>query len=1618
MASTSDAVWIEVLPSMKGFMSSLRSQTSGLTAQGQALGREFGAGFGTGSAASVQAASSKMSAALNKVQDATGKVRVAEAQLNQVRASGKATQAQIVAAEEKYEKALRDEATASGKAATAAKGLASAQQAHNDAQAAGTQRTGVLSKATGALSGAYQNLKSHVVGAFLAYQGAKIAINWIGSTITAASNLNEEVNKSTVVFGKSARSVLDWSKNSATAFGQSRQEALASAGTFGNLFRTIGLTDDASAGMSMRLVELAGDLASFNNASPADVLEAMRSGLVGETEPMRRFGVDLSDAALKAESLALGIYSGTGNLTQAQKAQAAYSLMLKQTTLAQGDFARTSDGMANQQRILSAEWANAKGTLGQALLPVMTDLVHLLTGSLIPALTAVAGFVRDNINWIGPLAVALGGIVVVYKAWTAAQWLLNVAMNANPILLIITGLVALGAALYTAYKSSETFRNIVDGVFRDVGAAAIWMWDNALKPTWDAMTAGWSGLATGVSWSWSNVIKPTWDVLAATATWLWNNILGPTFAGIKAAWDVMAAAFGYAWVNVIKPAWDALSASASLLWNYILVPAFVAIRTEFSILAAGIAWAWSNVISPVFDALGAAAGWLWRTILEPAFVAIKAAWDMLATALGWAWTNVISPVFDAFAAAGAVLLRTLVSVVFNPIGTAWNALSASFGWAWDNIIRPVWDAMVTGGQAIGSALSTAWGGIVTAWNTVATGIGWAWSNVIKPVWDAMTTAGQLLAAIIGTLLVAPVLIAWNLLSAGVQAAWSNVIKPVWDAMAAAATWLWQNAIQPAMNGIVAGWQGMATGVQAAWDFLAGWLVAAWNALSAAWTAVWGTIAAALTAAWNTITSIAQTAWNALVAFFTPAWNALSALWSAIWNGISAFFTTTWNAITSFAQTIWNTLAGWWQAAWNALSALWSATWNAILAFFQNIWTTLVSWAQATWNTLSGWWGAAWNALSALWSAIWNGISAFFTTTWNTISSTAQTIWNGIAGFFSGAFAAFRSSFESIWNGISGTWSAVWNGMRDTAATVWESIKGVMARPINFVVRTVLRDGLFKAWNWVLDKLGISSWHVDTNSAWLQGIPGYAAGGHTGRGLFGTNNKNDPAGVVHADEYVEPQETVRYYNGTGILEALHQRAIDRNTAATLAAPDKGGRVGDSFLVRQSIAERTSRFLEAFNAGQAEAIQAAGGWRAMGPGYAAGGLVERALSIARAMQGTPYIWGGAGPGGADCSGFQSIITNTLRGKANPYSRVGSTATFPWPGFQSGYGTPYTIGNTKNAFNSGIGHMAGTLDTHRLESGSGHGPMVDGSALGANASMFGMHAWLNQFAGATASSAAEIETPWFVSLWHSVTGAYNWLKDSIKTVGEVATRFGQSPFTGWLMELPPKLLGGAWDLIKGKITTLFNDVIIGGNTTLSGTPRVRADVQQAANTRGWGTGAQWTALDNIISRESSWNPTAQNPSSSASGLFQMIDSTWAANRPASAAAFAHMKQASVPDQAQAGMRYIGGRYGTPTAAWAYWQAHRYYHDGGVVTGPGPDVPAWLTPDERVLTPQQDDYFRRFVNITEQAFGPDGRGSLVGNMSIQMASSDPRVVADEIVHRLRVANRGGVFAVSTRRG
>jgi hypothetical protein len=318
--------------------------------------------------------------------------------MGQLRATSVQAAAGIEAAQLKVERATRRVIAAQDKHG---KGSLEARDASNRLTQAQLRLEKAQQQTSASAEAAATSTRRYSTAAVTGATVAGVALFKLAKTaVSTASNINESQTKNAVVFGASARAVEQLGETSADALGISKQAALEAAGTFGNLFVSLKLPQAEASKMSVRLVQLASDMASFNDASPQEALDALRSGLVGETEPLRRFGVNMQDAQLRQKALEMGLVSTTKDtLPPAIRAQAAYAMILEQTTTAQGDFERTSDGLANAQRRAKARASDLAAELGTKLLPAarggtlalldMADAAQRNSDVLIPAVATV-----------------------------------------------------------------------------------------------------------------------------------------------------------------------------------------------------------------------------------------------------------------------------------------------------------------------------------------------------------------------------------------------------------------------------------------------------------------------------------------------------------------------------------------------------------------------------------------------------------------------------------------------------------------------------------------------------------------------------------------------------------------------------------------------------------------------------------------------------------------------------------------------------------------------------------------------------------------------------------------------------------------------------------------------------------------------------------------------------------------------------------------------------------------------------------------------------------------------------------------------------------------------------
>jgi hypothetical protein len=339
--------------------------------------------------------------------------------------------------------------------------------------------------------------------------GISVAAVGLGAkAVELASDFDESMSKTQAIFRSGADSIIASSKEAATAVGLSRGEFLEAASSFGVFGTAAGLSGDDLAKFSSDLVRTSADVASFNNLRPEEALEKLRAGLSGETEPLKQLGILFNAAAVDAKALKMGLADMNGEITEGSKIIARQALIMEQLGAqgALGDFAKTSGGLANQQRILTARLKDVGITIGTALLPIamrlaeaVSDLIAVgerfapqmrvlrdrakelgeqwlpklqkgfndVRQAVEPVIRRVVEFIKTNpkpfllglatvigtvlVGAIGAAVVALGGIIFSVGGFIA-----------------LIGAAVTGIALF--WQESETFRYVVTRVFEDVKA--------------------------------------------------------------------------------------------------------------------------------------------------------------------------------------------------------------------------------------------------------------------------------------------------------------------------------------------------------------------------------------------------------------------------------------------------------------------------------------------------------------------------------------------------------------------------------------------------------------------------------------------------------------------------------------------------------------------------------------------------------------------------------------------------------------------------------------------------------------------------------------------------------------------------------------------------------------------------------------------------------------------------------------------------------------------------------------------------------------------------------------------------------------------------------------------
>jgi hypothetical protein len=589
-----------------------------------------------------------------------------------------------------------------------------------------------------------------------------------------------------------------------------------------------------------------------------------------------------------------------------------------------------------------------------------------------------------------------------------------------------------------------------------------------------------------------------------------------------------------------------------------------------------------------------------------------------------------------------------------------------------------------------------------------------------------------------------------------------------------------------------------------------------------------------------------------------------------------------------------------------------------------------------------------------WASFWGGVITEQDGSQTVVEGSWNTFWNDIGAWFDGAVTNMRQGWNDFWAGFE---QMCREGVINVG-NAFRAIANYFRDPINWVINVVLNDGILGGWNTVMGWIGADLLKVNR----IPELPAFAEGGKiTG----GTPNKDSVPIMTMPGEYVFSKRAIANMGGLNVVDQIHKAARTGNVIGNGVGTNDG-------LARQHLM-------------RAVPMMDDGGLRK----YAYGGVQPH---VAAAGQEIERIFGRL-PGGIGGVGARANASDHPSGHALDFMTLRDKPL----------GDRITAHLMQNAQRMAVKYL---IWQQAINQGGGWRGMEDRGSPTANhfdhvhASFLRAGQPGKGFGGGLPAGGGGF----FANMWEmfggQVTGLFNGLLNFASMPG-----FG-SPIGNAITQIPIKVVEKTIAQAQKKLTAMVTDIFGGPGKTPGGAPAkgpVVDQVKAVAARYGWGEGPEWAALSQLIQKESSWNPNAANPNSSARGLFQKMTSIHGPVEPTPAG------------QAEWGLNYIKGRYGTPSAALAFHNRNNYYDTGGLLP-PGVSPVNMSGEVERVLSPKQTNDFARLVVILEDLIGTDGAlvssGGDVFNFYIteseRMTAAD---VLEEANFKIKRVKRGGIY-------
>ena len=615
---------------------------------------------------------------------------------------------------------------------------------------------------------------------------AGVAAFGVGRIFTDLTSASSDLEQSTgglkAIFKDSFGVMSKESRDAATSLGLSRNEYNELANTLGAGLKNQGIKDYAAS--TQDLLGIGSDLSAQFGGSTREAVEALASAMRGESDPIEKYGISLNETAVNAELARRGQDGLKGEALTLAKAQARLSIISKQSADAQGAFARESNTAAGQGQRLKAQVENVKASLGDALLPVLTDAGKVLNEDVVPAvaefirqwresegtggrvrdvLGSITGFLRDNWRVIGSLVAAYATYRVGLAAWTAAQ---RAATAATRVYHGVQKAAHAASAAWTAGKYSLA----------------------AAQRTYTATIRGGTGART------ANTIAERAGIVAgkakivvtkamAVAQRLLNaamraNPIGLIVTAIMLLVGALVVAYKQheGFRNLVTRVWAAIKGAALAVVTWFRDTAWPWMQRVFSAIGGAAMRMWSSYISPALSRVLALGRLVFGWVKNTGWPWMRTAFQAIGGVAMRMWSSYISPALSRVLALGRLVFGWVKNTGWPWMRTAFQAIGGVVSWLWGAYKRYLGFMLSRAQSVFGWILDTGWPIMRSAFQQIGDKASWLW-NTAKKSFDSLKSG------------VGAVKDAFVKAKDGIVFAWNKVKKGISDPIVAVLSWL-------------------------------------------------------------------------------------------------------------------------------------------------------------------------------------------------------------------------------------------------------------------------------------------------------------------------------------------------------------------------------------------------------------------------------------------------------------------------------------------------------------------------------------------------------------------------------------------------------------------------------------------------------------------------------------------------------------------------------------------------------------------------------------------------------------------------------------------------------------